>query len=151
MKRAFVPVLLLAPCLAMAHDPAPTRVPLDAVTLGAQPHEAVDVEVHGQALHCSGVPLLALLREAGAMPAKPLHGAQLARIVRASARDGYRVVFSLAELDPTLGNARVFVVDACAGKPLDEHEGPLRLLVPGDARPARGVRQLQAIDVIDAP
>ena len=141
--------LLASACVAQAGEPV--SVPLDAASLAALPHEAVDAEVHGHKLHCSGVPLAALLQRSGAMPAEPLRGAQLARIVRVSARDGYRVAFSLAELDPTLGKARVFVVDACDGKPLDAHDGPLRLLVPGAARPARGARQLQSIDVVDAP
>jgi hypothetical protein len=150
------PVLLAAALLcSTASTPsgaqAAPRIALDAATLAALPREAVDAEVHGHVLHCSGVPLVALLRKAGAMPAEPLRGAHLARIVRVSARDGYRAAFSLAELDPTLGNARVFVVDACDGKPLGEHDGPLRLLVPGEQRPARGVRQLQAIEVVDAP
>jgi hypothetical protein len=129
----------------------PVRVALDAAALAALPHEAVEAEVHGHKLHCSGVPLALLLQKSGAMPNDPLRGAQLARIVRVSSRDGYRVAFSLAELDPTLGAARVSVVDACDGKPLDDRDGPLRLLVPGDARPARGVRQLRSIDVTDAP
>ena len=67
--------------------------------------------------------------------------------MEAGARDGYRVVFSLGELDPATGGRRVFVVDRCDGKPLDADVGPLRLLVPEDARPARWVRQLQSITV----
>ena len=126
-------------------------IPFDAAARDGVPRETIAATVHGKALHCSGMPLVDLLRKAGAMPEKPLHGEVLTRIVRVTARDGYRAVFSLAELDPTLGDARVFVVDACNGKPLDDHDGPLRLPVPGEARSARGVRQLQSIDVIDAP
>lgn len=149
MKTILAISLLCASALCHAQDAA--GVPLDAATLAGLPHEAVSASAHGKALQCEGVPLIALLRKTGAMPAEPLRGAQLARIVRVTARDGYRAAFALAELDPTLGNARVFVVDACDGKPLDDHDGPLRLLVPDDARPARGVRQLQSIHVVDAP
>jgi len=135
----------------IANAAEPVDIPLDAATVASLPHSAVEVTVHDKGLHCSGVPLAVLLRRAGAMPSDPAHGAELARIVRATARDGYRVAFSLGELDPTLGHAKVFVVDACDGKPLDDHDGPLRLLVPGDSRPARGIRQLQSIVVADAP
>ena len=151
MNSTFPVALLLYAAALPAIASEPHRVPLDAATLAASPREPVDADAYGKPLHCSGVPLAALLRNAGAMPAEPLRGAQLARIVRVTARDGYRVVFSLAELDATLGNARVFVVDACDGKTLDEHDGPLRLLVTDDTRPARSVRQVQAIDVVDAP
>jgi hypothetical protein len=150
MPACLHPLVLLA-LAGGANAADPLDVTLDAARIAAMPHEAVDATVHAKLLHCSGVPLASVLRMAGAMPTDPPHGAHLARVVRVTARDGYRVAFSMAELDPTLGNARVFVVDACDGKPLDEHDGPLRLLVPGDARPARGIRQLQSIVVADAP
>lgn len=142
-----------------AHPPATTArapvaatvdVPLDAKSLAALPREQVSATAHGQVLRCEGVHLRDLLRAARAMPADPLRGADLARYVRVEARDGYRAVFSLPELDPTLGNRRVLLVDRCDGKPLDAKDGPLRLLVPEDSRPARWVRQVQAIRVLAA-
>lgn len=148
---AFAAVLACASVQAK-EAAANTRVALDAATLAALPRQPVEASAHGQSLHCEGVDLVALLRKSGAMPADPLRGgAQLARIVRVDARDGYRAVFSLAELDPTLGNARVFVVDRCDGKPLDDKSGPLRLVAPAESRPARWVRQLQSITVVEAP
>lgn len=152
-------LLALACCCAFpAHalEPAavagdPVSIPLDAATLSSLPRETVEATAHGHALACEGVSLVALLRRAGAMPDGELRGAQLARFVRADARDGYRVVFSLGELDPATGARRVFVVDRCDGQPLDDGIGPLRLLVPDDARPARWVRQLQSIAVEDVP
>lgn len=137
--------------IALAKDPASVDVPLDAATLLALPRHAVEASAHDQALHCEGVELAALLRKVGAMPADPLRGKPLADYVRVEARDGYRAVFSLAELDATLGNAKVFLVDRCDGKPLDDKSGPLRLIAPGESRPARWVRQVQSIRVVSAP
>jgi len=131
--------------------PSPVAVPLDAATLAALPREPITATAHGNTLHCDGIALPALLRATGAMPAEPLRGAQLTRYVQVDARDGYRVLFSLAELDPTLGNRRVFLTDRCEGKPLADDDGPLRLVVPDDARPARWARQVQAITVIVSP
>jgi hypothetical protein len=143
-------VLALACCCALPAQAAdPVSIPLDPATLAALPRETVNADAHGHALTCEGVSLAALLRRAGAMPDSELRGTQLARFVRAGARDGYRVVFSLGELDPATGARRVFVVDRCDGKPLDADIGPLRLLVPDDARPARWVRQLDSITVSD--
>ena len=131
--------------------PSPVVVPLDAATLSALPRETVATTIHGETLRCEGVALAALLQAGGAMPAEPLHGAQLGRYVQVDARDGYRAVFSLAEFDPTLGGRAAFLVDHCDGAPLDDDTGPLRLVVPGEARPARWVRQVRSITVIVAP
>lgn len=129
--------------------PPPGRIelPWDAGLLHGLPRHDVAMDVHGQALRCSGVDLVDVLRHAGAMPAEPLRGAHLARRVEVRARDGYTVVFSLGELDPTLGRQRVYVADQCNGTPLDAHDGPARLVIPGDARPARSARQIQTLIV----
>ncbi len=151
---------LLCLCLAASHAVAqahhahappsaapPARIELrwEAGLLHDLPRHAVAMNVHGATLQCSGVALVDVLRRAGAMPVDPLRRAHLARRVDVLARDGYRVVFSLGELDPTLGNQRVYVTDQCDGKPLEANDGPARLLVPGDARPARSARQIQTL------
>ena len=137
-----------------ASEPAgasPIAIPLDATTLSALRREPVRATAHGQALDCEGVALAALLRRAGAMPPDKLPGAWLSRYVLVDARDGYRVLYSLAELDPQTGNREVYLVDRCEGKPLDDEQGPLRLVAPEDARPARWVRQVESITVVAAP
>jgi hypothetical protein len=132
-------------------QPSPVVVPLDPATLAALPREPVKASAHGQALDCSGIALVALLRATGAMPAGPLRGSQLTRYVLVAARNGYRAVYSLAELDPSLAARRVLLVDRCAGRPLGADDGPLRLIAPDDARPARWVRQVKSITVVAAP
>jgi hypothetical protein len=142
------PVLSASAQSHAAHAPStppPDRIELTWSTelLHGLPRHDVSMDVHGTPLQCSGVDLVDLLRRAGAMPAEPLRGANLARHVEVRARDGYTVVFSLGELDPTLGKQRVYVADQCDGKPLPADAGPARLLIPGDSRPARSARQLQ--------
>lgn len=131
--------------------PSPLAVPIDAAALAALPRESVTATAHGNTLQCEGVPLAALLGKAGALPGEPLRGAGLANYVLVSARDGYRAVYSLAELEPTLGNHKVLLVDRCDGKPLGDEDGPLRLIAPQESRPARWVRQVQSITVVAAP
>jgi hypothetical protein len=132
-------------------DPSPVVVPLDAAARATLARHTVEATAHGHTLRCEGVSLAVLLQSTGAMPDAPLRGAHLDRYVLVSARDGYRAVFSLGELDATLGNRRVYLVDRCDDAPLDADSGPLRLLVPDDTRPARGVRQVERITVIAAP
>ena len=83
--------------------PSPLVVPIDAATRARLPRERMKASAHGKALDCEGVPLVALLRDAGAMPDTKLPGAMLSRYVLVDARDGYRVLYSLAELDPHTG------------------------------------------------
>lgn len=140
----------LASAFAQSHaahapvSPVPARMELtwSPALIDGLPRHDVSIDVHGTSLRCEGVALVDLLRRAGAMPAEPLRGAHLARRMEVVASDGYRVVFSLGELDPTLGKQTVYVADRCNGKPLDAREGPARLLVPGDSRPARSARQI---------
>lgn len=153
-----------APAPQAAHDPrlraapppapalaSPRVVPLDEATLARLPRESVKASAHGQDLDCEGIALANLLRATGAMPADPLRGTQLTRYLLVTARDGYRAIYSLAELDPSLSDRRVLLVDRCSGKPLDAEDGPLRLVAPGDARPARWVRQVKSLTVVTAP
>jgi hypothetical protein len=131
--------------------PSPVAVPLQAAALAGLPRERVRAHAHGQALDCEGVALTALLRRAMAMPGSVLPVEWLSHYVLVQARDGGRVLFALAELDPGTGGRKVYLVDRCGGEPLAAQEGPLRLVASDDAGPARWVRQVEAITVIAAP
>ena len=124
-----------------------TSVTLDAARLAALPREAVKAEAHGHQVDVSAVDLRDVLRAAGIAPPEQIRGAALRQVLMASARDGYVVAFAWAELDPALGGRRVFLVT----DGLRPDEGPLRLVVPADARPARWVRQLEYLRLIAPP
>jgi hypothetical protein len=94
-----------------------------------------------------GVELADLLAKYGAPLGKDLRGAALASYVLATGADGYRVVYSLAEVDPSFHPGDVIVADTMDGKPLDAHAGPFRLVSTEDNRPARGVRNLVSVEV----
>jgi DMSO/TMAO reductase YedYZ molybdopterin-dependent catalytic subunit len=107
----------------------------------ANPHEK-KAEVY------EGVALEELLKKAGAPRGEQLRGPQMAAYVIAEAEDGYRVTFSLAELDSGIGDAEVVVADTLGGAPIGGKVGPLRLVAPHDKRPARWVRMLKSITVV---
>ena len=73
------------------------------------------------------------------------------KVLRATARDGYQAVFSMAELSEGLGRTEVLVVWAVDGKALDPEEGPLRLVALTDGEPSRSLRQLERLEVIELP
>ena len=66
--------------------------------------------------------------------------------VRVTASDHYQAVFSLGELDPMLGNEQVILADTQDSHPPGK-DGPFRLIVPGDKRPARWIRHVTTIEV----
>jgi DMSO/TMAO reductase YedYZ molybdopterin-dependent catalytic subunit len=94
-----------------------------------------------------GVLLDELLHRAGVPYGEKLRGPLMTTYVVAEANDGYRVLFSLAELDTDFMNSEVLVADTLDGSPIDAKRGPLRLVAPHDKRPARWVRMLNSITV----
>ena len=91
------------------------------------------------------VPLSKVLAMADVPFGTLLKGSFLAATVRAEARDGYRVAFSLVELDAMVASSEVFVAFQRDGKPLPAEMGPFRLIVPTDKRGARWIRQLSRV------
>jgi DMSO/TMAO reductase YedYZ molybdopterin-dependent catalytic subunit len=123
---------------------------LDAAALAKLPRSSVRASAHGVDGEWTGVPLVEVLRAAGAPVGDALRGPNLQFYVRVSAADGYRVVYALAELDPAFRDDGVILADRRDGRPLAADEGPFRLIAPREARPGRWVRQVTAIDVLRA-
>ena len=93
-----------------------------------------------------GVWLHEILTKAGLEP-----GTDRAGYIVASGSDGYRAVFSLAEADPTVTDTQILVADKANGQALTGRDGSFRLVVPGDIRGVRSVRQLNRIEVVLLP
>ena len=125
---------------------------LGAAELGKLPHHAVSAKGHhdSTATSYSGILLDDVLKLAG-IGADSRKRTRSTMYVVVEAADGYRMLFSLAELDPTLSDKQVLLVDSANGKPLSDAQGPLRLVVPDEKREARWVRQVRAIVVHRAP
>jgi hypothetical protein len=91
-------------------------------------------------------PLLwTVLVHAGAVdPSKPREQPRQAVLVTGS--DGYSAVLALGELSPEFANKPVILAESMDGKPL----GPdhLRIVVPGDVRGGRSVRDVARIAVV---
>jgi hypothetical protein len=98
-----------------------------------------------------GVPLRALLDQVGVPAGEKLRGLEMRNYIVISAKDGYEVVLTLAEIDPMFQQNQILVADTLDGKPLDDKHGPLQLVVPEDQRPARWVRMISKINVRRAP
>jgi hypothetical protein len=94
-----------------------------------------------------GVPVIEVLKAAGMKFGNDLRGPALGHYLLVEAFDGYRVVFALAELDPTFTDHVVLLADRRRGKPLVPKEGVLRVIVPGDKHTSRWIRQVVALKI----
>jgi DMSO/TMAO reductase YedYZ molybdopterin-dependent catalytic subunit len=133
--------------LVVAGD-VPHPLTLTAADLKAMPRTTVTVTADGTDEKYEGVLVGAVLSRAGAPLGRDLTGHAVATYVLASAKDGYQVVFSLAELDPAFTANEIIIADTVDGKPLFDYQGPLRLVAPHDRRGARAVRMLQRLEVV---
>ena len=95
-----------------------------------------------------GVLLSDLLAKAGVSLGEHLRGEALATYVVAEAEDGYCVVFSLGEIDPGMTDSEILVADTVDGAALGPKVGPFRIVAPHEKRPARWVRMLKTVTVV---
>jgi len=158
MTRLAVALLLLAaaaPAAAqsqaslqlVSESGAITELAIDS--LRAQPQVELRGRIHdGPELVFRGPALDAVLALAGAPQGHDVRGPALRLVVLAEARDGYAVVYSLAELSPGLGGRRGIVAVEQDGQPLSDKDGPLRIVLEGEGRPARWIRQLERLRIM---
>ena len=95
----------------------------------------------------SGVVLADILQKAGVTSGESLKGKNLTKFVLVEAVDGYQVVFALAELDKAYTDKLVILANQVDGKPLAATEGPYRIIVQDEKKPARLIRQVIALRV----
>ena len=116
--------------------------------LAKMPRHHVSAAEHGTKVEYDGVLLHDVLEKAGAPIGKDLKGKALSTYVLATARDGYAVVYTLTETDSAFTDSEILVADRAQGQPLSDAQGPLRIVVPSDKKPARSLRMLERIDVV---
>ncbi|KQM72636.1 molybdopterin-binding protein [Pedobacter sp. Leaf216] len=95
----------------------------------------------------SGVLLTDLLIKAGATMGKELRGNNLTKYVMVEASDGYRIIFSLAELDPQFSDDKIILTNTMDKKPLPVADGPFRIIVQNETKPARCIKQVTSIKI----
>ena len=119
--------------------------------LAAMPRERVQIPARDDSASIEtweGVPLIEILRKAGAPVDERLRGRSAAAYVLVKAQDGYRAVYALAEVDPAFSpERRILVADMVDGKPLGGDMGKLRIANQGERKFARWVRQVVALEV----
>ncbi|GAB3318503.1 hypothetical protein GCM10027299_10070 [Larkinella ripae] len=121
---------------------------LQAADLKAMPHvEVTGKDRDGKEHRYAGIPLTELLKQAGATQGGELRGENLMKYVVVKAIDGYEALFALPELDPDFATRTILLADSVDGAPLPTGVGPYRIVVPGEKKPARWVREVKSIEV----
>jgi hypothetical protein len=115
----------------------------------ALPHSKVSTGGSESPITFEGVTLGAVLEKAGVGLGESLRGKRLASCLLVEAADGYRAAIALPEIDPAFTDKQIVLAFLRNGKPLDEKEGPYRIVIPGEKRMARWVRQVTALKIVD--
>ncbi|HEY0246051.1 MAG TPA: molybdopterin-dependent oxidoreductase [Mucilaginibacter sp.] len=159
MKKYYITALLsilsliISPALLKAQDVKITgevTTPLDLKLADFQQYKQTDVirkDRDGKDHTYSGVVLAELLQKAGATMGKDLKGENLTKYISVEASDGYQVVFALAELDKDFTDRTIILASIMDGKPLPAGDGPFRIIVQDEKKPARCIKQVTGIKV----
>ncbi len=139
-----------APCQQLTVQPETGKaVVLSRADLEGLPPVSVTAADHsGTAVKFGGVTLKGVLEKAGVSFGESIKGKRLASCLLVEASDGYRAVIALPELDPTFTDKQILLVFSRNGKPLDEKEGPYRIVIPDEKRMARWVRQVTTLKIV---
>jgi hypothetical protein len=125
------------------------QVVLARADIEALPHVKATTSASGESATFEGVALEAALEKAGVAFGQTLKGKRLASCLLVEAADGYTVVIALPEIDPAFTDKEFVLAFLKDGKPLDEKEGPYRIVIPDEKRMARWVRQVTTLKIVD--
>jgi hypothetical protein len=145
-------ILYVAPAraqqLVVQNEPGKTIV-LTRADIEALPHVKVTAPLSNAPATFDAVALSLILEKAGIGLGDTLKGKRLASCLLVEAADGYRAVIALPEIDPAFSDKQIVLAYLKDGKPLDEKEGPYRIVIPGEKRMARWVRQVTTLKIVD--
>jgi hypothetical protein len=126
------------------------RVVLSSSDLSKLPQKTIKTTDHGTPATFEGVLVTDVLAKVDLPAGEKFHSTAASYYMVVEGKDGYRAVFAWAELDPSFMDKAVYVVTKRDGKALSEKDGPFQLVVPGEKRGARWVRQVTALTIKQA-
>ena len=129
----------------------PHPLELTRQDLAKMPRTELKAASHGETNTYAGVSMRELLTRAGVPSGEALRGPELAKVVVAIGADGYRAAFSVAEFDPAFTDRMSLLADAKDGQPLSGDAAPYQLILDGEKRPARWVRQVVELRLVSVP
>jgi hypothetical protein len=161
MKKRLLPYLLiglmlsaaLAQCQQLTIRAAKgEQLVLSKSDIEALPHVKVTIPASQDSdapVRYEGVALKSLLEKAGIEFGHSLRGKRMASCLLVEAADGYRVVIALPEIDSDFTDKQVVLAFSQNGKPLNDKEGPYRIIIPDEKRMARWVKQVTTLKIVE--
>ena len=114
-------------------------VELSAADLSKLPQQTIKTTDHDKPVTFQGVALKDVLAKVDLPLGESFHHTATSYYLLVEAKDGYRAIFSWAEMDPGFMDKPVYMI----AKP----DGSFQLVVPGEKRGGRWVRQVTALRV----
>ncbi len=119
-----------------------------AAELAKLPQKELKAKDHsGYDATYGGVVVAEVLKKADVNLGERLRGKLLTNHLIVEASDKYRALFSLPEIDPDWTDTITLLATSRNGQALDEKHGPLQIVVPGDKRHSRWVKQVIRLTV----
>jgi len=125
-------------------------VALTEADLAKLPQHTIAATDHGAAATFQGVLLADVLSKVDLPLGDKFHSTGASYYVLAEGKDGYRALFAWAELDAGFMDKPIYVATRRDNQPLPENARPFQLVVPGEKRGGRWVRQLATVAVKQA-
>ena len=139
------------PAVLRVEGAVPTPLTLTAEDLAKMPRATASVESDGSTNVYEGVLLYDILVKAGWQFGHGMMGKAAPSCIVLTARDGFKAVFALAEIDPQFSGVKVLVADKENGQPLPNKYRPFRVISPQDKMRARSIYSLVKVEVVKLP
>lgn len=103
---------------------------------------------HDEKVHrYSGVTLADILTKAGVSLGEDAKRKTVSSYIVITAADNYKAIYALSEIDPLFASRSIILVDKEDKKILPASNGPFQVIVPGEKKYGRWIRQVTAIQV----
>ena len=124
---------------------------LNGDDLAKMTRSTVTMKDHDGNVHIySGVAIQEILEQAGVTMGSQLRKGNLSKYLLVKCADGYKVLFSLPEIDSSFTDKTIILADTLDGQPLSKDIGPFRVIVPGEKKGARSCFKVQELSVMFA-
>ena len=143
-----VPLEVRAQALELVGEKGVTKT-LSAAELAALPQSEVTVtEKEGARVVFRGPTLRSLVNLVGAPSGHEFGGPNMLLTILATATDGYRAAYMLAEVDEGFGNKNAILAISQDGAALPAKDGPYRVVMPGEEHRARWIRMVRSLGLV---
>jgi hypothetical protein len=145
------PIAELGPATLTVNGISGSTATLTAADLYGLPQQTVKTTDHGTAVIFQGVLLTDVLAKVKTPTGEAFNKTVASYYLVVEAADGYKAIFSWPEVDPSFTDRKMYIVTRRDGMPLSHKDGPFELIVPGEKRYSRWVRQLKTLRVEPLP